>query len=607
MKNITERVRALREWMKQREIAAFIIPSSDPHNSEYTAEHWKCREWISGFDGSAGLAVVTLNAAALWTDSRYFLQAEQQLNNTPFVLMREGLPETPAPQEWLEKEVGTGFVACNEEVFTKAAYDSFNNEACSYRFAESCDPFAELWKDRPAIPSTPVYRQPERFTGESVAEKIEKIWSKLENMSDFTGETTCADYFLVSDLSEIAWVLNLRASDVEYNPVFISYLLIGRNKSILFTDLSRVSEEIKSYLYAQNTEVAAYDGLIDFIGRLTDESATIGITPQTPQWICSTLADKLHIPHVYLHNPLPLLRSIKNEAEKEGFRQAMLQDGVALVRFHRWLDEKIENGTIADETEHSVAQRLKDFRAQNHDFIDSSFATIAGYGANGAIVHYESTAEYAARLQNYGLLLLDSGAQYLCGTTDITRTIPLGRLTEEEKKVYTLVLKGHIALSRARFPKGTTGLQLDTAARMAMWHEGYDFGHGTGHGVGSHLCVHEGPQQIRKDLREATRIAFETGMTITNEPGIYVAGKFGVRIENVLLVGASETTDFGTFHRFETLTLCPIDIAPIHREMLEESERIWLNDYHKRVRERLLPLLNDETDRNWLIAATKEI
>lgn len=607
MNTVKERVAALRAWMKEKELDAFVVPTSDPHNSEYTADHWKCREWITGFDGSAGLAIVTMHSAALWTDSRYFLQAEKQLQGSPFVLMREGLPETPTPQKWLHRAIGNGFAGCDEGVFTKEAYKALQSDIHGYEIVGCNDPFAEIWTERPALPATPIYRQPETHTGCTTQEKISKIWQEIESAADNITSVADTDYFLVSDLSEIAWVLNLRASDVAYNPVFIAYLLIGRRKSVLFTELSRVSPEIREYLRRQKVEVRPYGGLNDYVDEMPDDSAVFGFTPQTPQWICTLFDEELGFDYDYVNNPIPALRAIKNQSEIKGFRKAVLLDGVALVRFHRWLDEQIKDGKITDETEYTIARRLEMFRSESNEFIESSFATISGYGQNGAVVHYEAVEENAERLQNKGFLLLDSGSQYLCGTTDITRTIPLGTLTEEERKVYTLVLKGHIALARAQFPEGTTGIQLDLAARYAMWQEGYDFGHGTGHGVGSHLCVHEGPQQIRKNLSTASMVAFQEGMTITNEPGIYIPDKFGVRIENMLLVDASEKNDFGTFLHFETLTLCPIDISPIYMEMIEESERVWLNDYHTMVRTSLLPLLSDETDKSWLMQATAEI
>lgn len=610
---ISSRIEALRQYMIAEELDAFIVPSTDPHYSEYPAAHWKCREWITGFDGSAGTAIITLDKAALWTDSRYFLQAEQQLEGTPYVLMREGESDTPTFVQWLEalsekaspeRTWRVGFVedCMPYSVLHWELEGNLNPIPCD-------DVFATIWQDRPSLPTTPITIQPLKYAGASTSEKIAQI---------VQSGTEDWDFYIMNDLSEIAWTLNLRGNDIEYNPLFISYFLLSRKGSgILFTDESRVNDEVRKYLSEHQVEVQAYDGLSDFIATHSPSHYAYHFSPSLSMKVFRLLFDNLdhnlpcHIesqtdfsPHAL---PVDVLRAVKNSDEIEGFRQAMRLDGVALVKFRRWLDERISNGRIRKETEHSVAQKLTALRAESSEFRGLSFATIAGYGANGAIVHYEPTATQHAQLDGCGLLLLDSGAQYSCGTTDITRTIALGELTEEQRHVYTLVLKGHISLSRAHFPEGTTGIQLDLAARYAMWQEGYDFGHGTGHGVGSHLCVHEGPQQIRKNLRACTQQAFLPGMTITNEPGIYVTGEFGVRIENVLLCRRAQETPFGRFLDFETLTLCPIDTAPIDMTMLGDTEREWLNSYHRKVREQLLPLLSEAVDQQWLLSATAEI
>lgn len=611
--SITSRVESLRQWMLSQNLDAFIVPSTDPHNSEYPADHWKIREWISGFDGSAGTVLITQQAAALWTDSRYFLQADQQLADTPFSLMREGEALTPTFTEWLETQTRTSSAKAPCRVGFVAASMPYalwqNGWASNIELVPCDDIFATLWVDRPPLTTAPIYIQPLAYAGLSVTEKLHRIVEESREEWDF---------YLMNDLSEIAWTLNLRGADILYNPLFMSYLIVRRKGgAILFTEESRVSEEVRQYLCEHHIELLPYDGWRDFIVQHSPLHHAYAFADSLSAEVFLQLREALKLQS----NPeatskttfqpssfsVASMRAVKNNDEIEGFRQAMLYDGVALVKFRRWLDERISKGKIHKETEHSVAQKLAAFRAECKDFRGLSFATIAGYEANGAIVHYEPTAEHHAPLSGSGLLLLDSGAQYHCGTTDITRTIALGELTEEHRKVYTLVLKGHIALSRAHFPEGTTGLQLDLAARYAMWQQGYDFGHGTGHGVGSHLCVHEGPQQIRKNLRACTLQAFALGMTITNEPGIYVEGKFGVRIENVLLCRSHEHTPFGHFLDFETLTLCPIDTAPIALSLLDESERQWLNAYHLMVRQRLLPLLHEEADRQWLLAATAEL
>lgn len=591
------RVEALRQWMRKNNVDAYVIPTNDPHNSEYTADYWKCREWISGFNGSAGTAVVTLNSAALWTDSRYFLQAEEQLAGTPFRLMRDGLKDTPDISQWLEKELEVGamvgLTACVTTLSEFAMYsenDHFNVDIFN-------DPFEEIWEDRPDRPVAPLTIVPLSVAGQSAKEKVKTIVARLAE--DFQDSVA----YVVTDLSEIAWLLNLRGADITYNPLFESYVLICNDVCHLFVNQEKVTEEVKEYLEEQDIVLCDYDEFFRFVRDVCLSEDYLCVTPSTTNMAVKVAVEYLYLCPSYIADE----RSRKNADEIAGFRRSMEYDGVALVRFRRWLDEKVADGSIVEETEYTIGERLSAFRAENPDFIGLSFATIAGYAAHGAIVHYEAEPETASQLRNEGLLLLDSGAQYLCGTTDITRTIALGALTEEERKVYTLVLKGHIALSRARFPKGTMGIQLDFAARCPLWQEGYDFGHGTGHGVGSCLCVHEGPQQIRKDLRAATQVPFRAGMTITNEPGIYVEGKFGVRIENVLLTISGETTSFGSFLAFETLTLCPIDTVPLALEMLDATEREWLNAYHATVRERLLPLLSDDADRQWLTEATQPI
>lgn len=594
--NIAERVESLREWMRDNNVAAYVITNNDPHNSEYTADYWKCREWISGFNGSAGTAVVTLDSAALWTDSRYFLQAEEQLAGTPFRLMRDGLKETPSIEAWLEQELERGSVIGFTASVTPMDEFRVYEQNSHFEARTFDDPFKQIWEERDLFSIARIVTLPLSVAGKSAKKKIAELIARFE--ADFDSETA----YLISDLSEIAWLLNLRGDEIEYNPLFEANVIIWRGKCVLFVESDNIAKPIKEYLTKQG--VIQYDSweLKTVLKNLAKQNVVFVMSPSTNVAVVSHFENPIFRPSY-----LALPKSIKNESETAGFRQAMLYDGVALVRFRRWLDEKVADGSIAQETECTISDRLLAFRAENREFLGLSFATIAGYAAHGAIVHYEAVPETAAQLRNEGLLLLDSGAQYTCGTTDITRTIALGALTDEERKVYTLVLKGHIALSRARFPEGTLGIQLDLAARYAMWQEGYDFGHGTGHGVGSCLCVHEGPQQIRKDLRAATQVPFQAGMTITNEPGIYLAGKFGVRIENILLTVPADTTSFGSFLAFDALTLCPIDIAPIAIEMLDETEKEWLNAYHNVVRERLLPLLSDEADRQWLEEATKPL
>lgn len=591
---ITKRVDALRNWMERHNaLQAFIIPTADPHNSEYLADHWKCREWLTGFTGSAGMAVVTKDAAALWTDSRYWLQAAEQLEGTPFQLMRDGDEGVPSLKEWLCAQLpARATVGCFGGTITMAEYMDLLEDASYQLTAAGEDPFDELWTNRPTLPQRPLVLQPLEYTGMSVDEKITLIWKNLKE--------TEPQALLLSDLSEIAWTLNLRGDDIEFNPVFMSYLLLRREgNSVLFVDEHQLTPAVSEYLQENHIEVRPYDGWKELIPSELD---SIAIPHEVNIQVMRTALDA-HLKCPLVSSPVPALRAIKTPAEQQGFRRAMEKDGCAMIRFlEKW--ETRSNNDAWDELR--IDKELTAERSKEEKFCGLSFGTIAAYGPHGAIVHYEADETTNAPIDGGGFLLLDSGAQYVDGTTDITRTLPCGPLTDEERRVYTLVLKGHIALSSARFPIGTSGLELDYAARRAMWQEGYDFGHGTGHGVGAHLCVHEGPHQIRKNVRQCTLVGFRPGMTITNEPGIYVSGKFGVRIENTLLVVDDGETPFGHFCRFETLTLCPIDLRPIVREMLTPEEICWLNNYHAEVRRRLLPLLPDPDHRAWLEEATRE-
>lgn len=598
---IPQRVRALLHWMEEEGFDAFVVPTTDPHDSEYTPDHWKTRTWLTGFDGSAGTAVLTTTGgAALWTDSRYFLQAADQLASSPFTLMREGEKATPSIAEWIAQQLpdgGTvGYPA--DMVSIAAARDLADGLDPKLRVRPSDgNPFDLIWEGRPAVPANPLDIVPDEEAGRSAREKLQMVWEAEKALCPQ------ATRFLVNDLSEIAWILNLRGSDIEFNPVFVAYMLLEGNRTTLFTDERRLTPEVVEHLRKAGVATSHYKA---WKGYLSDLAPTdvVGLPASMNMYIVDFCREN-DIAWCEAPWQVPLLRSVKTPQEQDGFRRAMLRDGVAMVKFLRWLDECGQAGKLP--TEVGVDEKLTSLRAEQPGFCGLSFGTIAGYGAHGAIVHYEATPETDVPLQPKGLLLLDSGAHYDCGTTDITRTIALGPLTEEERKVYTLVLKGHIALSSLHFPQGSTGLQLDTAARFALWSEGYDFGHGTGHGVGHRLCVHEGPQQIRKNLRACTTVPFAAGMTITDEPGCYVEGHFGVRIENTLLVVPAGQTAFGTFFAFEPLTLCPIDLRPIDRSLLQEEEIEWINTYHATVRERLMPLLTDEADRQWLAAATRAL
>ena len=591
---INERVGRLRSWMKENGFTAFVFPSSDPHNSEYVADHWKSREWISSFSGSAGTAVVTLEHAALWTDSRYFIAAEKELNGTGFQLMKLRVEGTPSVSEWLASELSTyekAVVGLDGNVNSFAEVAAMEQELATkgnITVRTDVDPMAELWTDRPVIPDNMVSLHPLEYSGESTSSKISRVRKHLLDCG--------ADGLLVTALDEIAWVLNLRGSDVHCNPVFVSYLLISPENITLYINNVKLPEEVKAYLVTEHIDVQAYDSVVEGLRLYAGKSLLVDMSSTNYSLATAVPFEKVRSGV----SPIASMKAVKNKVEQDGFRAAMLRDGVAVVKFLAWLKSAVEAG---GQTEISLDERLTALRAEQPKFKGISFDTIVGYEAHGAIVHYEATPETDIPVQPHGLVLIDSGAQYLDGTTDITRTIALGELSEEQCRVYTLVLKGHIQLDMCRFPAGACGSQIDVLARAPMWREGYNYMHGTGHGVGSYLNVHEGPHQIRMEWRPAP---LQAGMTVTNEPGIYLEGKFGVRIENTLLIVPAESTAFGDFLKFETLTLAPIDTAPIVLEMLSTEEREWINNYHHRVYESLSPYL-EGNEKEWLRKATLPI
>ena len=594
MNIINQRLASLREVMKREHLAAFIFPSTDAHQSEYVADHWLGRAWISGFNGSAGTAVVTMTSAALWTDSRYFLAAEEQLQGTEFQLMKLKIPETPSIAEWLGKELADvsspevgldGWV--NSYVSTSRLIADLRREG-GITVRTNFDPLKEIWTERPAIPENPIEIQPIEYAGEGVSSKIERIRKALR--------ASHADGMLVSALDDIAWTLNLRGTDVHCNPVFVSYLLIASDKVSLFVDEVKVNAEIRTYLETNGISIYKYNKVEEGLKEYSEYNILLDGN-ETSYYLWKTVRCQEIVSQT---SPIPAMKAVKNEAEITGYRRAMVRDGVAMVKFLKWLVPAVEAG---GQTEISIDKKLTSLRAEQDLFRDISFDTIAGYQAHGAIVHYEASPETDVLLKPKGLLLLDSGAQYQDGTTDITRTIALGPVTEEMKHIYTLVLKGHIQLELAKFPDGASGTQLDALARESMWREGLNFLHGTGHGVGSYLNVHEGPHQVRMEYMPAP---LRAGMTLTDEPGLYLAGKFGVRIENTLLIKEYMETEFGKFLQMESLTLCPIDTAPIDVEMLLPEELAWLNAYHAEVYAKLAPYL-DKEEQKWLENATKAI
>ena len=580
--------------MKREHLSAFIFPSTDAHQSEYVADHWRGREWISGFNGSAGTAVVTMKSAALWTDFRYFLAAEEQLEDTEYQLMRLKMEGTPTIAEWLGKELQD---VQSPEVGLDGMVNSYNyvkDLSCSLRklggitLRTNLDPLEQIWENRPSLPANPVEIQPLEYAGETLASKVVRIRKSLRELH--------ADGMLVSALDDIAWTLNLRGTDVHCNPVFVSYLLIESDKVSLFVDDNKLSPEVKQYL--QDNQVSLYN--YNKVEKCLESYSEYNILldgDETSYYLWKTVKCQ---EIVAAASPIPAMKAVKNEAEIEGYRSAMLKDGVAMVKFLKWLKPAVEAG---GQTEISIDEKLTSLRAEQKLFRDISFDTIAGYAQHGAIVHYEATPETDVVLKPEGLILIDSGAQYQDGTTDITRTIALGAVSEEMKHIYTLVLKAHIQLELVKFPDGASGTQLDAVGRECMWREGYNFLHGTGHGVGSYLCVHEGPHQIRMEWMPTP---LRAGMTLTDEPGLYLAGKFGVRIENTVLISDYMSAEFGKFLQIEPLTLCPIDTTPIDVDMLLPEEIDWLNAYHHSVYEKLSPFL-DEEEKIWLENATKPI
>lgn len=589
--DIKSRIEGLRSLMKERSIDAFIIPSSDNHGSEYVSDYFRVRQWISGFTGSAGTVVITEKEAHLWVDGRYFLQGEQQIQGTEYILERMGEPGVKTYTQWICDNVKTGgTVSFNGKVFTVSQHhdleESFKEKGIKTKPEE--DIFDIIWKDRPTMPNKKIFIHEDSYAGKTVEEKLTLVKEEMKNIN--------VNNLLLASLDDIAWLLNLRGGDVECNPVFLSYFLISDDKYILYVDKEKLNEKIINLLSSKSISIKDYN---DIVSDLKLIKGNITFDPsKTNVWLKESINKEVNT--IEKRNITTDLKARKNSVELKNIENAHIKDGVAMVKFIKWVKENVNNEEI---TEISAAEKLKELRAEGEDFIDISFDTIAGYGPHGAIIHYKASEESSLKLQPKGLFLVDSGAQYLDGTTDITRTIALGELTEEEKEDYTLVLKGHLNLSTAIFLEGTPGCSLDVLARRALWSKGLDFKHGTGHGVGYLLNVHEGPQGIRRELNP---IALEEGMIVSNEPGVYKADKHGVRIENLIAVQEKEKNDFGKFMCFKDLTLCPYELDAINISLLNEDEKSWLNDYHKKVLEKLSPyLLEDEV--LWLKNATKEI
>ena len=590
--SIKERIHALRMTFRPNNIKVFIIPSTDPHLSEYVAPYWMSREWISGFTGSAGTVVILMDKAGLWTDSRYFLQAEKELEGSGITLYKEMLPETPSITKFLCQNLKPGeSVSIDGKMFSVQQVEQMKEDLAPYQLQVNLfgDPLKNIWKDRPSMPDAPAFIYDVKYAGKSCGEKVAAIRTELKKKGVFA--------LFLSSLDEIAWTLNLRGSDVHCNPVIVSYLLVTQDEVVYFISPEKITQEVNEYLQEQQVSLRKYDEAESFLNSFTGENILID-PKKTNYAIYSAINPACKV--VRGESPVTLLKAIRNEQEIAGIHHAMQRDGVALVRFLKWLEQSVPSGK---ETELSVDRKLHEFRAAQPLYMGESFDTIAGYKEHGAIVHYSATEESDVTLQSKGFLLLDSGAQYLDGTTDITRTIALGELTEEEKTDYTLILKGHIALAMAKFPAGTRGAQLDVLARMPIWSHGMNFLHGTGHGVGHFLSVHEGPQSIRMNENP---IVLQPGMVTSNEPGVYKAGSHGIRTENLTLVCKDKEGMFGEYFKFETITLCPICKKGIIKEMLTAEEVKWFNDYHRTVYEKLSPSLNEE-EKKWLLEATKAI
>lgn len=574
--------------MQSKSISAYITYSTDPHSGEYVPAHWESRKWITGFTGSAGTAVITPDDGGLWTDSRYFIQAGEQLTDTGLKLFKERMPETPSIPQWLCRVLKKGErVGIDGYTTSLQTVNELKNELSAYgiKVVMIEDPYKTIWNDRPDLPDNKPFILEEKYSGESASSKISTIRNHISN--------TGTDYILISALDEIAWTLNMRGTDIECNPLFVSYLLISEKEATLYINKNKLTETTVDYLQSQGVGHRNYENIESDLTAISGRKITMSPSINFAMY---NAASEHNIVFIQA-SPVSKYKAVKNQTEINGFRNAMLRDGVAMVRFLIWLQKNIGNGNL---TELSIDEQLYKERSAMENFRGISFATIAGYQEHGAIVHYEADEHSASILRPEGLLLIDSGAQYLDGTTDITRTIPLGPTTEEQKKDYTLVLKGFIQLAMAEFPQGTCGTQLDVLARLAMWKEGINYGHGTGHGVGHFLNVHEGPHQIRMNN---VPTPLQPGMTVTNEPGIYRAGKYGIRTENTMLTVPSRKTDFGEFYKFEQLTLCPINTETILWGMLSSEEISWLDEYHETVYSKLSPLLSDE-EKQWLRNAT---
>ncbi|AIQ21318.1 peptidase M24 [Paenibacillus sp. FSL H7-0357] len=591
--DIRDKVEKLRQLMRTNQMDAYIIPSFDAHQSEYVAEHWKCREWISGFTGSAGTVVITLEDAGLWTDGRYYIQAEKQLEGSGIRLFRMVDPGVPFYSEWLADVLNEGsVVGFDGNVFSITMVKRMEKDLKAKRIGLKMnqDLIGDLWEDRPEIPKGSMFTHDVKYAGKSRVEKLNEVRKEMKNIG--------ANYYILTSLDDIAWLLNIRGADVPNNPVVISNVIVAEHKCYLFIDSCKIPPLVQLELEAEGIELKAYDEIHMFLGNLSSGDTIILDANKTNSRLYNAInsnTNKIESPDITTN-----LKAIKNEVEIKNVKWCEIKDGLAMVKFIKWLKNVVDKIEI---TEITAEERLEDFRRAQEGYVGPSFDTIAGYREHAALMHYKANKETQFILKNEGLFLVDSGGQYYDGTTDITRTIVLGKLTDEQKRDFTLVLKGFIALSSVKYLYGATGSNLDVLARQPIWQYGLDYKCGTGHGVGFFLNVHEGPQSIRNNTNN---VILEKGMIITNEPGIYLEGKYGIRTENMMLVVDDEKTEFGQFMKFETITYCPIDLAGINTDILTESEKQWLNNYHQEVYTKLAPYLNDE-ESAWLREETREI
>lgn len=590
---IPERLSALRKFMESKNIDVFVIPSTDPHLSEYPAAAWESRKWISGFTGSAGTIVVTLKKAGLFTDSRYFLQGKTELENTGIDLFKMGLPETPEMIDWIIDQTGeNGKVGIDGMVYAASEAETLKTrlKRKNIELITEFDPFIGIWKDRPEIPKNEIFTLPEDVTGESAKSKIKRIINSLKKED--------ADGMLMVTLDTIAWTFNIRGNDVDFNPVAVAYAYLSEKETVLFIDPDKLTQEVSDNLKHQGVTLAAYEKVFDYVKNLPADTTILITGSKINYKLLQTIPSGCTI--VDVPSPADLMKSKKNETELKGFRNAMLKDGIALVKFYMWMEKAVPAGEV---TEVTIEEKLREYRSQQPLYFGESFNTIAGYEGNGAIVHYHATPENHSKVEPRGLMLIDSGAQFMDGTTDITRTLAVGEVTDQMKKDYTNVLKGHIQIATAIYPQGTRGSQLDVLARKALWDNCLHYSHGTGHGIGHFLNVHEGPQNIRL---EENPVTLQPGMVTSNEPGLYRADAYGIRIENLIVTQEYNKNEFGTFYNFETITLCPIDTTPIDKELMTQKEIDWLNEYHTMVYDKLESHLESD-EKAWLKEKTKHI